>query len=105
MVVGYFFIKSNNKSISDLIKQQKNSIRRRSRNKTLTDGRGNNEIDDLVGAFSMMTSRTKKEKLNRNSHTKTSNRNHPIKMTDGVIAFDIRGHVLHINHAAKKYSY
>jgi len=69
--------------------------------KTLTDGKGNTEIDDLVGAFSMMTYELK-EKLNQTATQKRQIETILLKMTDGVIAFDIRGNILHINDAAKK---
>lgn len=101
MVVGYFVSKAIINPISDLIKTAEKIVAGEEVEiKTLTDGRGNNEIDDLVGAFSMMTSELK-EKLNETATQKRQIETILLKMTDGVIAFDIRGHVLHINHAAK----
>lgn len=102
LVVGYFVSKAIINPISDLIKTAEKIVRGEEVEiKTLTDGRNNNEIDDLVGAFSMMTSELK-EKLSETATQKRQIETILLKMTDGVIAFDIRGHVLHINHAAKR---
>ena len=102
LVVGYFVSKVIINPISDLIKTAEKIVSGEEVEiKTLTDGKNNNEIDDLVGAFSMMTSELK-EKLNETATQKRQIETILLKMTDGVIAFDIRGHVLHINHAAKR---
>ena len=102
IVVGYFVSKVIINPISDLIKTAEKIVRGEDVEvKTLTDGKTNNEIDELVGAFSIMTSELK-EKLNETATQKRQIETILLKMTDGVIAFDIRGHVLHINHAAKK---
>lgn len=102
LFVGYFVSKAIISPISDLIKTAEKIVAGEDVEiKTLTDGKSNNEIDDLVGAFSMMTSELK-EKLNETATQKRQIETILLKMTDGVIAFDIRGHVLHINHAAKQ---
>jgi len=102
LVVGYFVSKVIIHPISDLIKTAEKIIAGEEVEiKTLTDGKGNTEIDDLVGAFSMMTYELK-EKLNETATQKRQIETILLKMSDGVIAFDIRGHILHINDAAKK---
>ena len=102
IVVGYFVSKLIIHPISDLIKTAEKIVAGEEVEiKTLTDGKNNNEIDELVGAFSMMTSELK-EKLNETDIQKRQIETILLKMTDGVIAFDIRGHVLHMNLAAKK---
>ena len=102
LIVGYFVSKVIINPISDLIKTAEKIVSGEEVEiKALTDGRNNTEIDDLVGAFSMMTAELK-EKLNETATQKRQIETILLKMTDGVIAFDIRGHVLHINHAAKK---
>ena len=102
IVVGYFVSKVIIHPISDLIKTAEKIVSGEEVEiKTLTDGKSNNEIDELVGAFSMMTSELK-EKLEETAIQKRQIETILLKMTDGVIAFDIRGHVLHMNLAAKK---
>ena len=57
IVVGYFVSKVIIHPISDLIKTAEKIVSGEEVEiKTLTDGKSNNEIDELVGAFSMMTS-------------------------------------------------
>ena len=102
LVVGYFVTKVIITPISDLIKTAERIVAGEEVEiKTLTDGKSNTEIDNLVEAFSLMTSELK-EKLNETASQKRQIETILLKMTDGVIAFDINGHVLHINDAAKK---
>ena len=102
IVVGYFVSNAIINPISDLIKTAERIVAGEEVEiKTLTDGKNNSEIDDLVGAFSMMTAELK-EKLNETATQKRQIETILLKMTDGVIAFDIRGHVLHMNDSARK---
>ena len=68
--------------------------------KHLPDGKNNNEVDELVKAFSLMTSELK-ENLNETARQKRQIETILLHMTDGIIAFDIHGEILHINPAAK----
>ena len=60
------------------------------------------EIDDLVDAFSLMNIELK-ENLNEVTRQKNQIETILLHMTDGVIAFDINGEIIHINPAAKTY--
>ena len=68
--------------------------------KYLSDGKEKNEIDNLVEAFSIMNAELK-EKLNETARQKRQIEAILLHMTDGIIAFNIDGNILHINHAAK----
>ena len=60
------------------------------------------EIDDLVDAFSLMHTELK-ENLNEVTRQKNQIETILLHMTDGVIAFNIEGKIVHINPAAKTY--
>lgn len=60
------------------------------------------EIDDLVDAFNLMNIGLK-ENLNEVTRQKNQIETILLHMTDGVIAFDINGEIIHINPAAKTY--
>lgn len=60
------------------------------------------EIDDLVDAFNLMNIELK-ENLNEVTRQKNQIETILLHMTDGVIAFDINGEIIHINPAAKTY--
>ena len=60
------------------------------------------EIDDLVDAFNLMNAGLK-ENLNEVTRQKNQIETILLHMTDGVIAFDINGDIIHINPAAKTY--
>ena len=59
------------------------------------------EVGDLVKAFNLMTSELQ-ENLNEASRQKKQIETILLHMTDGVIAFDMDGKILHINPAARK---
>ena len=59
------------------------------------------EVGDLVKAFNLMTSELQ-ENLNEASRQKRQIETILLHMTDGVIAFDIKGNILHINPAAMR---
>ena len=59
------------------------------------------EVGDLVKAFNLMTSELQ-ENLNEASRQKRQIETILLHMTDGVIAFDMEGRILHINPAARK---
>lgn len=68
--------------------------------KYLADGKGKNEIDNLVEAFSIMNAELK-EKLTETARQKRQIETILLHMTDGIVAFNVDGEILHINHAAK----
>ena len=59
------------------------------------------EVSDLVKAFNLMTTELQ-ENLNEASRQKRQIETILLHMTDGVIAFDIDGKILHINPAATR---
>ncbi len=69
---------------------------------TITEGKNSkSEIDDLVQAFGAMTNELK-ENLNEVSRQKKQIETILLHMTDGIIAFNIEGEIIHINPAASK---
>ena len=60
------------------------------------------EIDDLVDAFSLIHTELK-ENLNEVTRQKNQIETILLHMTDGVIAFNINGDIVHINPAAKTF--
>ena len=60
------------------------------------------EIDDLVDAFNLIHTELK-ENLNEVTRQKNQIETILLHMTDGVIAFNIDGEIVHINPAAKTY--
>ena len=67
----------------------------------LTDGKNKTEIDKLIEAFSIMHTELK-ENLNEVTRQKKQIEAILLHMTDGVIAFDMKGNIIHINLSAKK---
>jgi len=57
------------------------------------------EVDELTGAFNLMTNELK-ENLNEVNRQKRQIETILLHMTDGVIAFDMEGQIMHINPAA-----
>ncbi len=64
--------------------------------------RHHSEIDDLVDAFSLMHAELK-ENLNEVTRQKNQIETILLHMTDGIIAFNINGEIVHINPAAKTF--
>ena len=67
----------------------------------LPNNKKKTEIDELVEAFSIMNTELK-ENLNEVTRQKKQIETILLHMTDGIVAFDINGNVIHINLAAKK---
>lgn len=67
----------------------------------LADDKNRTEIDELVRAFSIMNTGLK-ENLNEVTRQKKQIETILLHMTDGIVAFDMNGKVIHINLAAKK---
>lgn len=59
------------------------------------------EVGDLTNAFSIMTTELK-QKLNEVNRQKKQIETILLHMTDGIIAFDMDGNIIHINPAAKQ---
>ncbi len=88
--------------ISKLIKSVEEISREKQRNiKLLGDGKNRSELDDLVDAFGFMNFELK-ENLNEVTRQKKQIEAILLHMTDGIIAFNIDGDIIHINHAAKE---
>jgi len=66
----------------------------------LGEGKRRSEIDDLVSAFSLMNTELK-ENLNEATRQKKQMETILLHMTDGIVAFNIEGKIIHINPAAK----
>ena len=86
--------------ISKLVKSAENIAR----GKYLGDGKSKTEnkteFDDLADAFGVMNQELK-ENLNEVTRQKNQIETILLHMTDGIIAFNIEGKIIHINHAAK----
>ena len=59
------------------------------------------EVTDLENAFNLMTNELK-QKLSEVNRQKKQIETILLHMTDGIIAFDLEGNIIHINPAAKK---
>ncbi len=87
--------------ISNLVKSAEQATKNE-RIKYLNEGRKKNEINDLVSAFDNMNNELK-ENLNEATRQKKQMETILLHMTDGIIAFDINGKIIHINPAAKTF--
>jgi two-component system sensor histidine kinase VicK len=70
--------------------------------KYLGDGKNKTEFDDLADAFGVMNHELT-ENLNEVTRQKKQIETILLHMTDGIIAFNIEGKIIHINHAAKTF--
>ena len=64
--------------------------------KNIKEGKSKTEIDELADTFQMMTDGLR-ENLNEVSRQKKQIETILLHMTDGVIAFDLHGEIIHIN--------
>ena len=102
IIVGIFLTKSVIGPLYKLIKNaEKVASGEETELKYLTDGKNKNEIDELVGAFGMMTTELK-ENLNEVSRQKNQIETILLHMTDGIIAFNMKGKVILVNPAATR---
>lgn len=67
----------------------------------LSNNKSKTEVDELVEAFSIMNTGLK-ENLNEVTRQKKQIETILLHMTDGIVAFNIDGNIIHINLAAKK---
>ena len=98
LLVGYYMSKSVVKPINKLIESAEKiasgeevEINNQEKKKT--------EVDDLVNAFSLMTNELK-QNLNEMVKQKKQIETILLHVTDGIIAFDMAGKIIHINPAA-----
>lgn len=101
IIVGVFVSKVIIAPISSLIKSAEQATKSE-RIKYLNEGKKKNEIDNLVSAFDNMNNELK-ENLNEATRQKKQMETILLHMTDGIIAFDIEGKIIHINPAAKTF--
>ena len=99
--VGIFVSKVIIAPISNLVKSAEQATKSE-RIKYLGDGKRKNEINDLVSAFDNMNNELK-ENLNEATRQKKQMETILLHMTDGIIAFNIEGNIIHINPAAKTF--
>ena len=98
LLVGYFVSKSVVKPINILI-QNAEKIAKGEEIEIKETGKKKTQIDELVNAFSLMTKELK-QNLNEMGKQKKQIETILLHMTDGIIAFDMEGKIIHINPAA-----
>jgi len=102
IIIMWFTSKVITKPIYKLIKSaEKITEGEEVKNIPLYRGRRSTEIDALINAFENMT-RGLKENLNETTRQKKQIETILFHMTDGIIAFNIDGEIIHINPAASK---
>jgi len=102
LITIWFTSRIITKPIYKLIKSAERISDGEENKKTKIDNiKRNSEIDDLVNAFEGMT-KDLKENLNEVTRQKKQMETILKHMTDGIIAFDINGDIIHINPAATK---
>lgn len=101
IIIGIFIAKVVIAPISSLIKSAEKATKGE-REKFLGTGKSRNEISDLVIAFDSINNELK-ENLNETTRQKKQMETILLHMTDGIIAFNIEGKIIHINPAAKTF--
>lgn len=99
LVFGTILFKIITAPISNLIKVAENATKDV---KYLEDGKKKNEINDLVNAFDTINNELK-ENLNEATRQKLQMETILLNMSDGILAFNIEGKIIHINLAAKTF--
>ncbi len=99
IVLGTILFKIITAPISNLIKVAENATKDV---KYLEAGKKKNEINDLVNAFDTINNELK-ENLNEATRQKLQMETILLNMTDGILAFNIEGKIIHINPAAKTF--
>lgn len=98
VMLSFFIAKCILAPISQLIKSAETIAGGR----YIGDGKNKSEFDDLVEAFGVMNQELK-ENFNEVTRQKKQIETILLHMTDGIIAFNIEGKIIHINHAAKMF--
>ena len=98
VLVGYFIHKAIVKPIDNLIENAEKiangeEVEFKEQNKNQT------QISELSNAFNLMTNELK-QNLNEVARQKRQIETILLHMTDGIIAFDMEGNIIHINPAA-----
>ena len=101
IAIGLFVVKVVIKPISKLIKSAEKIAAGESTEITYLSDKQEGEVGDLVKAFSLMTNELQ-ENFNEATRQKKQIETILLHMTDGIIAFDIDGNILHINPAATR---
>lgn len=99
IIGGFLVTKIVLAPISKLIKSAEIVSRKK---KYLGDGKGKTEFDDLTNAFGVMNNELTNN-LNEATRQKKQIEAILLHMTDGIIAFNNEGKIIHINHAAKTF--
>ena len=100
MLVGYFVLKSVVSPMKKLIKSAE-KIASGENVKIEENIQNNGDLGDLENAFSIVTNELN-QKLSEVNRQKKQIETILLHMTDGIIAFDMDGEIIHINPAAKK---
>ena len=98
LLLGYYVSKSVTKPINFLIQSAEKIADGEELEINEIDNK-KTEIDELVNAFSLMTKKLK-QNLNEMGNQKKQIETILLHMTDGIIAFDMEGNIIHINPAA-----
>ncbi len=100
ILIGYFVLKAVVSPMKRLIKSAEEIAS--GENLKLDENNQNlSEVGDLENAFSIMTNELK-QKLIEVNRQKKQIETILLHMTDGIIAFDMEGNIIHINPAAKE---
>jgi len=103
MILGIFMARVIIAPISHLVKSAEMITKGKKVDlKYLEEGKGKSEIDDLISAFSTIHTELK-ENLNEATRQKKQMETILLHMTDGIIAFNIEGNIIHINPAAETF--
>ena len=100
ILIGYFVVKAVVSPMKRLIKSAE-KIASGENVEVNQNAQNNGEVADLENAFSIMTNELK-QKLNEVNRKKKQIETILLHMTDGIIAFDMNGDIIHINPAAKQ---
>lgn len=100
-IIGLIIVRAVISPIYSLVKTAEQATKA-DRIKYLGEGKKKKGINDLVSAFDSMNNELK-ENLNEATRQKKQMETILLHMTDGIIAFDIDGKIIHINPAAKKF--
>ncbi len=99
ILIGYFVLKAVVSPMKKLIKSAEKIAS--GENVNIDQNlQANGEVGDLENAFGIMTNELK-QKLNEVNRQKRQIETILLHMTDGIIAFDMDGKIIHINPAAK----
>ena len=99
LLIGYFVLKAVVSPMKRLIKSAE-KIASGENIDINKEAQNDSELGDLENAFGIMTSELK-QKLSEVNRQKRQIETILLHMTDGIIAFDMEGKVIHINPAAK----